>query len=234
MRSNFQDVSQISSQSHGESLTLSNPNVSQISSQSHGESLTLSNPSYTQSHSAYTSPLCSYISPYIPDFQNAPNISNDFYTSPLNSEIESNYFLENMDNYGFAESLIDFNENIHIFEEPTFIDSQKGNSLLFFLNFLYRYNVKGCFFHFTQAIWRKVQHLGVVKHFLIYMDTTWINSDAIFPHQIWTRYKIQGPRNNNHLEGYHHSLKRMAKNAHPDIYSLIRNTPSITSQLSSR
>ncbi|XP_065322590.1 uncharacterized protein LOC135929797 [Gordionus sp. m RMFG-2023] len=45
-----------------------------------------------------------------------------------------------MDNYGFAESLIDFNENIHIFEEPTFIDSQKGNSLLFFLNFLYRYN----------------------------------------------------------------------------------------------
>ncbi|CAK9299905.1 unnamed protein product [Gordionus sp. m RMFG-2023] len=112
MRSNFQDVSQISSQSHGESLTLSNP-------------------SYTQSHSAYSSPLCSYIPPYIPDFQNAPNISNDFYTS-LNSEIESNYFLENMDNYGFAESLIDFNENIHIFEEPTFIDSQKGKSLLFF------------------------------------------------------------------------------------------------------
>ncbi|XP_065324842.1 uncharacterized protein LOC135931557 [Gordionus sp. m RMFG-2023] len=126
--------------------------------------------------------------------------------------------------------------------------------------------VKGCFVHFTQAIWRKVQHLGLVKQykeetavytivrrmsvlplckrediqvvcdscvdlaandplilsFLIYMDTTWINSDAIFPHQIWTRYKIQGPRSNNHLEGYHHSLKRMAKNAHPDIYSLIR------------
>ncbi|CAK9299468.1 unnamed protein product [Gordionus sp. m RMFG-2023] len=140
MSSNFQDVSQISSQSHGESLTLSNPNVSQISSQSHGESLTLSNPSYTQSHSAYTSPLCSYIFPYIPDFQNAPNISNDFYTSPLNSQIESNYYLENMDNHGFAESLIDFNENIHIFEEPTFIDNQKGKALLFFQNFLYRYN----------------------------------------------------------------------------------------------
>ncbi|CAK9299469.1 unnamed protein product [Gordionus sp. m RMFG-2023] len=121
MSSNFQDVSQISSQSHGESLTLSNP-------------------SYTQSHSAYTSPLCSYIFPYIPDFQNAPNISNDFYTSPLNSQIESNYYLENMDNHGFAESLIDFNENIHIFEEPTFIDNQKGKALLFFQNFLYRYN----------------------------------------------------------------------------------------------
>ncbi|CAK9289995.1 unnamed protein product [Gordionus sp. m RMFG-2023] len=39
------------------------------------------------------------------DTQNAPNISNDFYTSPLNSEIESDYYLENM----------------HIFVESTFV-----------------------------------------------------------------------------------------------------------------
>ncbi|XP_065323562.1 uncharacterized protein LOC135930664 [Gordionus sp. m RMFG-2023] len=125
--------------------------------------------------------------------------------------------------------------------------------------------IKGCFFHFSQAIWRKCQGLGLTKEyrdnttvhkvvrrmttlpfcreedisevrssclamslenplliqFMQYMDLTWLSINALFPHSLWTRYQVNGPRANNHLEGYHHSLKHKTRCAHPNIYSLI-------------
>ncbi|CAK9292349.1 unnamed protein product [Gordionus sp. m RMFG-2023] len=123
--------------------------------------------------------------------------------------------------------------------------------------------IKGCFFHYSQALWRKCQALGLVRDYLIdshvhivvrrmttlpfckenlaevllscysmatnnpsllrfieYMDHTWLGETALFPHTIWTRYHVDGPRTNNHLEGFHHALKRKTSSAHPNVYVL--------------
>ncbi|CAK9292258.1 unnamed protein product [Gordionus sp. m RMFG-2023] len=134
------------------------------------------------------------------------------------------------------------------------------------LKFVFPVIIKGCFFHYSQALWRRCQSLGLVslylnhsnvhkvvrrmttlpfckeedisrvRHncyimasenpmlmdFMEYMDTTWLGLNAIFPHGIWTRYKVDGPRTNNHLEGFHHALKRKTAHAHPNVYILIK------------
>ncbi|CAK9290308.1 unnamed protein product [Gordionus sp. m RMFG-2023] len=126
--------------------------------------------------------------------------------------------------------------------------------------------IKGCFFHYSQALWRKCQALGLVRdylndshvhivvrrmttlpfckeehlaevrlscysmatnnpsllRFMEYMDHTWLGETALFPHSIWTRYYVDGPRTNNHLEGFHHALKRKTSSAHPNVYVLIK------------
>ncbi|XP_065321266.1 uncharacterized protein LOC135928737 [Gordionus sp. m RMFG-2023] len=126
--------------------------------------------------------------------------------------------------------------------------------------------IKGCFFHYSQALWRKCQALGFVRYylndsyvhlvvrrmttlpfckeehmaevslscysiatnnpsllrFMEYMDHTWHGETALFPHTIWTRYHVDGPRTNNHLEWFHHALKRKTSSAHPNVYVLIK------------
>ncbi|CAK9296435.1 unnamed protein product [Gordionus sp. m RMFG-2023] len=125
--------------------------------------------------------------------------------------------------------------------------------------------IKGCFSHYSQALWRRCQSLGLVSlylnhsnvhkvvrrmttlpfckeenisrvrqncyimasenpmllDFMEYMDTTWLGLNAIFPHGIWTRYKVDGPRTNNHLEGFHHALKRKTAHAHPNVINIL-------------
>ena len=122
--------------------------------------------------------------------------------------------------------------------------------------------IKGCNFHFSQAVWRRVQNLGLsnqyeepqvgriirslmalpfvprmfvrqqfnniegsnntgiqaVAQLLEYFKTTWI--DGQFGIQMWNVHK-QDIRTNNKLEGWHNSLNRSAKKAHPNIYELI-------------
>lgn len=34
-------------------------------------------------------------------------------------------------------------------------------------------------------------------------------------------YQTEGPRTNNHLEGWHNKLKKRVKTAHPNIYKII-------------
>ncbi|CAK9291289.1 unnamed protein product [Gordionus sp. m RMFG-2023] len=111
--------------------------------------------------------------------------------------------------------------------------------------------IKGCFFHYSQALWRRCQSLGLVSlylnhsnvhkvvrrmttlpfckeedisrvrqncyimasenpmlmDFMEYMDTTWLGLNAIFPH--------------NHLEGFHHALKRKTAHAHPNVINIL-------------
>ncbi|XP_071104150.1 uncharacterized protein [Haliotis cracherodii] len=55
-------------------------------------------------------------------------------------------------------------------------------------------DIKGCFFHFTQAIWRKTQELGL----------------ATF-----------GPSTNNNLEGFHSRLNASLNHRHPNLYRFI-------------
>jgi hypothetical protein len=38
---------------------------------------------------------------------------------------------------------------------------------------------------------------------------------------LWNHAKTDGPRTNNHLEGFHNKLNRRIKKAHPSIYDLI-------------
>ncbi|CAK9290191.1 unnamed protein product [Gordionus sp. m RMFG-2023] len=126
--------------------------------------------------------------------------------------------------------------------------------------------IKGCFFHYSQALWRECQALGLVRdylndsyvhlvvrrmttlpfckeehmaevrlscysiatkypsllRFMEYMDHTWLGETALFPQTIRTRYHVDGPRTNNHLEGFHHALKRKTRSAHPNVYVLIK------------
>lgn len=140
-----------------------------------------------------------------------------------------------------------------------------------------------CFFHYTQAIWRKVQSIGLsseynkgdivqvvkivrrlgalpfLKHddvpegFLSALDliqtiqtgvdggismdrvrikrklselcdyfaSTWVDDNARFEVGLWSRYEVEGPRTNNHLEGFHSALKKAVGSAHPNIYKFI-------------
>ena len=122
---------------------------------------------------------------------------------------------------------------------------------------------KGYFYHFSQAIWRKVQSLGYqteylhndqirvfiremmalafipewevsigfqslctdtpedlnVGEFTDYMDRTWIN--GTFKPELWNVFDSNGPRTNNHLEGWHNRLNSFLGRRHPNIYQLM-------------
>ena len=126
---------------------------------------------------------------------------------------------------------------------------------------------QGCYYHFMQAIWRKVQALGLASDYSNPQDTTlknfvqkmgaitfcppafvqpaWISVQQEAPqlprvdeqisrvhlcymgarqlYQIrqWNYYKIEGPRTNNHVEGWHSRLKKIVGKAHPNIYELV-------------
>ena len=123
--------------------------------------------------------------------------------------------------------------------------------------------IHGCYFHFTQCLWRKVQSLGLVeeykedgsirqfiqksatiafvpsnfvrvawdglkteipdddkmKNYSDYFDQNWMNGQ--FKPCMWNYFAHSGPRTNNHLEGWHNRLKRIARKAHPNFYEVL-------------
>ena len=52
-----------------------------------------------------------------------------------------------------------------------------------------------------------------------YVTDTWI--EGRFSQPTWNHYQTEGPRTNNHLEGWHNKLKKRVCIAHPTIYKLI-------------
>ena len=123
--------------------------------------------------------------------------------------------------------------------------------------------IHGCYFHFAQCLWRKVQRLGLVEEYkedefirrfmqksaaiafvppsfvrvswnglkadmpdnskvqsyADYFDETWMNGQ--FRPRMWNYYAHSGPRTNNHLEGWHNRMKRIARKAHPNLYEVL-------------
>ncbi|CAF0824223.1 unnamed protein product [Brachionus calyciflorus] len=126
--------------------------------------------------------------------------------------------------------------------------------------------IKGCHFHFTQALWKNIQKAGLsdvyskqsflydylnlfkslafvrvvllnaawylinyytpannpkVLEFKEYFIKTWIE-DVNFPTEMWNHYYNDGPRINNHVEGYNSKLNKYIDRNHPHIYSAIK------------
>lgn len=111
--------------------------------------------------------------------------------------------------------------------------------------------IRGCFFHWKQAVWRKMKELMSLPflpaeqivvtfedfcntiqltreqgfHLLMeYMESTWING-AIFPPSTWSVYG-HAVRTNNDVEGWHHGLNRMVarrrnENVNLNLYELV-------------
>lgn len=122
--------------------------------------------------------------------------------------------------------------------------------------------VKGCFFHFSQCLWRKLQNIGLavsykelpevrtwfrmalalpmmplpqvpsafslvkektpdaprIQEFNEYLSKTWLTG---FPLEMWNYFKHNGPRTNNHVEGFHNRLRKKAGKAHPNLYEVV-------------
>ena len=126
--------------------------------------------------------------------------------------------------------------------------------------------IRGCFFHFAQCIWRKVQDLGLVTaykqnsslrktvrriaalplmplnalgrlwHLLRaqgpvdvprmpelfdYVQTTWINNDALFEPRMWNQFENNGSRTNNSVEGFNFRINNLIRIRRPSIFRLI-------------
>jgi len=125
--------------------------------------------------------------------------------------------------------------------------------------------VKGCFFHFAQALNRKISTLGLqpayrqnqdvsefvrqtvvlalvphrfihlawqaikatapaidkMNEFVAYFEETWLVGN--FAPRIWNTFSsdASSPRTNNHLEGWHNMLKRIARKPHLNVFKLV-------------
>ena len=53
----------------------------------------------------------------------------------------------------------------------------------------------------------------------MYFETTWIA--GTFHTSEWNLYEIEGPRTNNHLEGWHNRLRRVVGKSHPNIFECV-------------
>lgn len=129
--------------------------------------------------------------------------------------------------------------------------------------------IVGCYFHYCQCLWRKIQMLGLtvnyhanagnnyfrqwirchgalglvplatvanLKHqlhrndflppnipniadFIHYFNEQWMGE---WPPIMWNHHAREGPRTNNHLEGYHFKLNKHFDSAHPNIFLFLK------------
>lgn len=64
--------------------------------------------------------------------------------------------------------------------------------------------------------------------FADYVTTQWVEGQD---RDEWNHFTNEGPRTNNHLEGWHSKLKKLVRHAHPNIFQLIeilKNTQANT------
>ena len=51
-----------------------------------------------------------------------------------------------------------------------------------------------------------------------YFENTWLNGS--YPISIWNYHKVDGPCTNNHIEGWHSKISRVAGKSHPSIFEV--------------
>ncbi|CAK9291551.1 unnamed protein product [Gordionus sp. m RMFG-2023] len=64
-------------------------------------------------------------------------------------------------------------------------------------------------------------NLDPIRDLFTYFKNTWINPNAKFKYKMWNMYDVQGVRTNNHVEGFHRSLKVYITYSHPNLYLFI-------------
>lgn len=84
--------------------------------------------------------------------------------------------------------------------------------------------ILGCFYHFAQSVWRKVQELGLQLMYndpqdvSVYFEVNWIQRRGP---QKWNHYHNEEQRTNNHVEGWHSRLNKIVRKAHPNVFELV-------------
>ena len=60
-----------------------------------------------------------------------------------------------------------------------------------------------------------------INEFNKYFEDTWLVGP--FPPTLWNVFELEvhSPRTNNHLEGWHNKLKRIARKAHPNLFEIV-------------
>ncbi|XP_041378731.1 uncharacterized protein LOC121391033 [Gigantopelta aegis] len=61
-----------------------------------------------------------------------------------------------------------------------------------------------------------------MDEFVTYFEETWLVGN--FGPRLWIIFSsdASSPRTNNHLEGWHNKLKRIARKAHPNVFELVK------------
>ncbi len=67
-----------------------------------------------------------------------------------------------------------------------------------------------------------IQDGSRIKDFVEYFLHNWMFDENKFPINMWNHHMNYGPRTNNHLEGWHHTLNRKCGSPHKNIYEFIR------------
>ncbi|XP_040077772.3 uncharacterized protein LOC120849598 [Ixodes scapularis] len=91
---------------------------------------------------------------------------------------------------------------------------------------------QGCHFHFAQAIWRKVQELGLAKAYqedssplesqlILYFEDTWLLGN--YDTQQWNHHQNSGARTNNLKEAWHRKINNAIGKAHPNVYTFVEH-----------
>ena len=61
--------------------------------------------------------------------------------------------------------------------------------------------------------------------YLDYLTTIYVDDDALFSVHVWNQYRPEGPRTNNHVEGYNSKLNKFIAK-HPNIWEFIEKIQS--------
>ena len=69
------------------------------------------------------------------------------------------------------------------------------------------------------SVQQEAPQIARVDELVTYFSNTWVSGS--YQVRQWNYYKVDGPRTNNHIEGWHSRLKRVIGKAHPNIYELV-------------
>ena len=61
--------------------------------------------------------------------------------------------------------------------------------------------------------------VGRIDELVSYFEERWLNGH--YPLKTWNYYQMEGPKTNNHVEGWHNKINRAAGKAHPNIFELV-------------